>query len=85
MKSLINTDTFFPLKRMPILTEESHQGNLLDQKGQTLVEFVLLLLVIMTISFGYMSVVNGGIASYWEAMGNTLLMDVPKSDTLKLR
>ncbi len=87
MKTLINTDTNFPIetKKVAILSEDSHQGNLFDQRGQTLVEFVMLLLVIMTISFTYMSVVNRGIATYWENMGNVLLLDVPQKQTLKLR
>jgi hypothetical protein len=58
---------------------------LLDDSGQTLVEFVLLLLIVMSISFVYMSVVNRGIADYWQAMGNILLKDVPQKQNLKLR
>jgi Flp pilus assembly pilin Flp len=59
----------------------------LNEDGQTLVEFVLLLIVIMTISFTYMSAVNRGIADYWVAMGNTLLIDVktPSKRPLELR
>jgi Flp pilus assembly pilin Flp len=66
---------------------ELEEEILLNQEGQTLVEFVLLLVVIMTISFTYMSTVNRGIADYWVAMGNTLLIDVktPSKRPLELR
>ena len=71
----------------PILLENEEEENILDESGQTLVEFVLLLLVIMSISFGYMSVVNRGIADYWQAMGNILMKDVkpPGKRNLELR
>lgn len=64
------------MKNDIIVNELEEDENLLDEQGQTLVEFVLLLLVIMSMSFAYMSVVNRGIADYWVAMGNTLLIDV---------
>jgi hypothetical protein len=65
--------------------DELEDEKLLDDSGQTLVEFVLLLLIVMSISFVYMSVVNRGIADYWQAMGNILLKDVPQKQSLKLR
>jgi len=65
--------------------DELEDEKLLDDSGQTLVEFVLLLLIVMSISFVYMSVVNRGIADYWQAMGNILLKDVPQKQNLKLR
>ncbi len=65
--------------------DEIEHEKLLDESGQTLVEFVLLLLIVMSISFVYMSVVNRGIADYWQAMGNILLKDVPQKQSLKLR
>ena len=54
-----------------------------DQSGQTLVEFVLLLLGIVIISTTFMSQINGYIANRWEAMANVILDD-PKQ-TIKLR
>lgn len=37
----------------------------LDQRGQSLIEFILLLLVVATISFMFVKLVNGQIASIW--------------------
>ncbi len=38
----------------------------LNRRGQTLVEFILLLVVIMTISLLFMKVVNSNLAIYWK-------------------
>lgn len=56
-----------------------------NQQGQTLVEFVLLLLSILIVSMVFMKIVNGNIAKYWTAMANTLLIDVEGKQKLKLR
>ncbi len=39
-----------------------------DQKGQSLVEYMLLLAIIVGISFSFMSAINGGLADRWESM-----------------
>ena len=56
-----------------------------NQQGQTLVEFILLLLSILIVSMVFMKIVNGNIAKYWTAMANTLLIDVEGKQKLKLR
>jgi Flp pilus assembly pilin Flp len=56
-----------------------------DQRGQTLVEFVLVLLSILIVSMVFMKIVNGNVAKYWTAMANTLLIDVEGNQKLKLR
>lgn len=71
------------LSNIPNLEENENILN--NENGQTFIEFVLLLMIIMGISFGYMRVVNGGIANYWESMGNILMKDVPNGKKLKLR
>ena len=48
----------------------------LDQKGQSLVEFVLLMSVIMFLSIGVIKVVNGSIAKYWAHFA-TIVIDDP--------
>ena len=48
---------------------------ILDQKGQTLVEFILLLFVLMLTSLLFLSTVNNGTATMWERIGNMLLED----------
>lgn len=54
-----------------------------DQKGQTMVEFVLLLSGIVIISFSFMKILNGQVADRWERMANIILDD--KNQTLRLR
>jgi uncharacterized protein (UPF0333 family) len=39
-----------------------------DQKGQTFIEFILLLVLLMTISFSFMRGFNSHIGSRWEFM-----------------
>lgn len=68
------------------ISEKSHNLNSLsDERGQTFVEFVLLLSMIMLISFSFMKLLNTGIGKYWTAMANTLLIDVPTAKKLELR
>lgn len=71
---------------MMSINEQLEEENMLNEQGQTLVEFVLLLLIIMSISYGYMAIINRGIADYWLGMGNTLLIDVksPSKQPLEL-
>lgn len=73
------------MKSLAIVPEITKEENLLKQNGQTLVEFVMLLAIIMIISLAYMKTVNSGIGKYWESMGNTLMSDVPNSKKLELR
>ncbi len=54
-----------------------------NQQGQSLVEFVLLLSIIMLLSLGFLKTVNTGVATYWLGMGQMLVED--NSQTLKLR
>jgi Flp pilus assembly pilin Flp len=68
------------------ITNLNENENILNnEKGQTFLEFVLLLMMIMLMSFGYMKIINTGIGKYWTSMANTLLIDVPDSRKLKLR
>lgn len=56
-----------------------------NEQGQSLVEFVLLMASILLVSMSFMKIVNGNIAKYWTAMGQTLLLDVDSNQKLKLR
>ncbi len=60
-------------KRLPILNISK------TQKGQTLVEFVLLLAVISLISYGFVSIMNRNIGAYWEHSVNLIVNDGPAS------
>lgn len=68
---------------IPNLNENENILN--NEQGQTFLEFVMLLMMIMFMSFGFMKAINGGVAKYWESMGNTLMKDVPNAQKLKLR
>ena len=51
------------------------EQNVSDQSGQTLVEFVLLLCVLMLTSLIFLSTVNKGTASIWLTVGKILTED----------
>jgi len=63
--------TYFPKQNSQINRDEL----IANQKGQSLVEFVLLLSVIMLISLLFLKLINTNIANYWQAMGTVLLED----------
>lgn len=71
--------TFFPNEN----TQETEEIQLNNEKGQSLVEFVLLLAVIMLISLLFLKLVNTNVAKYWRAMGTVLLED--PSQTIQMR
>ncbi len=48
---------------------------ILDQKGQSFIEFVLLMLIVVGLSYGYMKIVNGNLAKRWEKMVNVVIND----------
>ncbi len=56
-----------------------------NESGQSFLEFVLLISVIMMISMGFLKGINSGIAKYWLAMGQDLVYDYHKTDTTKLK
>lgn len=47
----------------------------LNQKGQTLVEFVLLLAVVCSISYGFVAGMNSFIGKYWTHSVNVVIND----------
>lgn len=71
--------SFFPKQN----AQDLKNKEILNQRGQSLVEFVLLLSVIMIISLLFLKLVNTNIAKYWQAMGTVLLEDPTQS--IKMR
>ncbi len=49
----------------------------LGEKGQTIVEFVLLLAVVTGLSFAFVAVMNKNLARYWEYSANLIVNDKP--------
>lgn len=64
-----------PGKSLP----QDHKESAHKEAGQSLVEFVLLLLVIVTLSFGFIRVANGNLADYWKAYVR-LIVDDPSQN-----
>jgi len=62
-------------KSLPQKTKETP----CNQDGQSLVEFILLLLVIVTLSFAFIRVANGNLANYWKAYVR-LIVDDPSQN-----
>lgn len=56
----------------------------LGKRGQSLVEFVLLLMVISGISWGFVALMNRNLAKYWEYYANLIVDDKPGTKTVKL-
>jgi hypothetical protein len=56
----------------------------LGQRGQSLIEFVLLLLVVATISFMFVKLVNSQIASIWVDFAKIIVDDESQNSRLEL-
>jgi hypothetical protein len=64
--------------------QNTQEANILkNNKGQSLVEFVLLITSIMLISLLFLKVTNTNIAKYWLYMGKLLMED--ETQSLELR
>jgi hypothetical protein len=64
-----------------ILPEDAKKNK---QSGQTLVEFALLLLVIATISFGFIAITNRNLAKYWVAYARLIVDDPAENANINL-
>jgi len=53
----------------------------LNKRGQSLVEFVLLLAVISGLSYGFVAVMNRHLVKYWEYSVNLVIDDKPGTKT----
>lgn len=60
-------------KRVKIFPSETTETT--GQSGQTLIEFILLMLMVIFLSFGYMKIVNGNLAKRWEKLVNIVVND----------
>ena len=74
MQSVSKFRYYFPNKKTQV-----EDKNILEQRGQSLIEFVLLLSVIMIVSLLFLKLVNTNVAKYWKAMGIVLLEDRSQS------
>lgn len=54
------------------------------QKGQALVEFILLLVVLSSISFFFVGFMNRNLTKYWEYAANLVINDKPGEKTVTI-
>lgn len=62
------------------MINKSCLNNLKNQNGQSFVEFVLLLSIIVLLSLGFLKAMNTGIASFWKNSVRIIVDD----DTVQL-
>jgi hypothetical protein len=55
-----------------------------NQAGQTLVEFVLLLLMVVLISFSFIRVANTNLSKYWSAYVRLIVDDPAENSKITL-
>jgi Flp pilus assembly pilin Flp len=73
------------MKYWNLLPFKKRLRNLLrQQKGQSLVEFVLLLAVIAGISFTFAIFMNKSLSRYWQYSVNLIIDDRPGTNTVEL-
>lgn len=60
------------------------EGKRKKEAGQTLVEFVLLLLVITMVSFGFLRTTNGNLAKFWMGFARVIVDDPSQNGILNL-
>jgi hypothetical protein len=60
-------------------------SRLLRQRGQALVEFILLLVAIAGISFGFVTLMNRNLGKYWQYYANLIINDKPGQTTVRLK
>ena len=67
-----------PRKLLPQIKKfRSFSKKVLGQRGQTVIEFVLLLAAITFISWGFIMFMNKNIGKYWEYSANLIVNDKP--------
>jgi hypothetical protein len=56
----------------------------LGQRGQAIVEFVLLLAVMSLITYGFVMFMNSNLKRYWEYSANLIINDRPGEKTVTI-
>lgn len=51
----------------------------LNQRGQSIVEFILLLVAIAGLSYGFVFLMNKNLGRYWEYSVNLIINDTPNA------
>jgi hypothetical protein len=67
-----------PGKRLPFLIFRKSKGMMFwGERGQSIVEFVLLLSAVTFISWGFVQFMNSNLGRYWEYSANLIVNDKP--------
>lgn len=65
-----------------MIDEKAQKINQINpQAGQSLVEFLLLMALVMIVSMSFLSLVNSGVAKYWTSIANA----IHEGETIKVR
>jgi hypothetical protein len=56
----------------------------LGERGQSIVEFVLLLAVITGLSYGFVAIMNKNLVRYWQYAANLIVHDNTTTKTVKI-
>jgi hypothetical protein len=70
------------MKQRNLLPEEFLRK--LSQRGQAIVEFVLLLAVMSLITYGFVMFMNSNLKRYWEYSANLIINDRPGEKTVTI-
>lgn len=60
-----------------------HKLRRFRQRGQALVEFILLLAILSLISFTFVAIMNRNLMRYWEYSVNLIIDDKPGTKTVE--
>jgi hypothetical protein len=73
----------FPLAYNSLSNKSEKSIDICNNRGQTLIEFIFLFVILVIISTGFISTVQGHIADMWEFTVNIIIKD--NDPTLRLR
>ncbi len=64
---------------------QSRFYQILNERGQSIIEFVLLLSVVTALSYGFVYMMNKNLATYWQYAANLIVDDKPGTQTVKIK
>lgn len=72
------------MKSWKILTQSRFYQDL-NERGQSIIEFVLLLSVVTALSYGFVFMMNKNLANFWQYAANLIVDDKPGTKTVKIK
>ncbi len=71
------------LLELMVQKNQPEQHILSDESGQSFIEFIFLLLVVMTMSFVMIAGFNGGMSERWKAL--VMIISAPTTSEVEIR